>query len=132
LPTQTTPFPLIVINDEKGEYIVLSVGTYTSRGAVVISLVTKNQVVEDFCYTPTLKFWKNFIIYADCYAPEESHSGIAAVDLKTEEVQTIFEASLLKRYYIEEIKDSTLTVKEVESQKTRILTYNLEELYLYE
>jgi hypothetical protein len=39
----------IVYNNGKGSYVLLSIGTYTSRNGVVLSLEDQKQAVNDFC-----------------------------------------------------------------------------------
>ena len=61
----------IVSHDPKGEYIFLSDGSYTSRGATVISLNDKRQAVNKFCTTAAGKFgdhffWNNYLIFNNC------------------------------------------------------------------
>ena len=60
----------IVSNDGKGEYILLSTGTYTSRTATVISLIDKKQAVNNFCISSgefgDHLFWNDYVIYNNC------------------------------------------------------------------
>ena len=42
----------VVYDDGKGEYVLLSVGTYTDRGAIVLSLAERKQAVDLFCTSP--------------------------------------------------------------------------------
>ena len=63
----------IVFDDGKGKYVLLSIGTYTSRDGVVLSLDDQNQAVNRFCmssgqYYPNEDhlFWNDYIIINSC------------------------------------------------------------------
>jgi hypothetical protein len=60
----------IVYDDGKGKYVLLSIGTYTSRNAVVLSLEDQKQAVNDFCITSGQYgdhlFWSDYIIINNC------------------------------------------------------------------
>ena len=51
----------IVFDDGMGKYVLLSIGTYTSRNAVVLSLDDQKQAVNDFCMSSG-QYWRPFIL----------------------------------------------------------------------
>jgi hypothetical protein len=133
----------IVSDDGKGKYVFLSMGTYTSRKAIVISLVDKKQAVQEFCTTPgDHLFWNDYIIFNNCdtfpnrpWGAGEA-PGITAINLKTGIVIDIVKSDLTHQFQIKIIEGDNLQYLEasvekeedwqnLESQNTTIKTYNL-------
>jgi hypothetical protein len=108
----------IVYDDGKGEYILLSIGSYTSRNAIVISLTEKKQAVKDFCISSeqygSHLFWKNFIILNNCDAYSNRPWGageapsVASINLKTGEEVIIAKSDLTHEYHVKVIEGNTL------------------------
>jgi hypothetical protein len=112
----------LIFNDDLGEYVLLSVGTYTLRTAIVISLSDKRQAVNDFCISDGGKgsyvFWNNFVIYNNCdmfrnrpWAEGEGPS-IVAVNLKTGAMADIAKSDALRHFKINGIMGNTLQYEE--------------------
>ena len=109
----------IVFNDDKGEYLLLSNGTYTSRGALVISLNDKRQVVNTFCTTASGKagdhlFWNDYVIFNNCDHFQNRPWGVGeapsvtAINLKTGTETVIAKSDLTHQYAVKQIEGNTL------------------------
>ena len=133
----------IVSDDGKGKYVFLSMGTYTSRTAIVISLVDKKQAVQEFCTTPgDHLYWNDHIIFNNCdtfpnrpWGAGEA-PGITAINLKTGAVIDIAKSDLTHQFQTKIIEGDNLQYLEVsvekeedwqnpDSQITSTKTYNL-------
>lgn len=108
----------IVFDDGKGKYVLLSIGTYTSRNAVVLSLDDRKQAVNDFCmssgqYGDHL-FWNDYIIINSCDTLQNRPWGvgeaasITAIDLKTGTEKVIAKSDLTHQYSVKQIEGNTL------------------------
>jgi hypothetical protein len=108
----------IVNDDGKEEYLVLSMGTYVLRKAVVLSLKDRRQAVNEFClsagpYGEHL-FWNNYIIFNNCdTSPNRPWGageapGIAAIDLATGAGTTIAQSDLTHQFQIQRIEGDIL------------------------
>lgn len=139
----------IVYNDDKGEYVLLSAGTYTSRTAIVISLADKKQAVNDFCISSgeagSHFFWDGYVIYNNCdkfsnrpWGAGEAPS-IVAVNLKTGALTDIAKSDLLRQFNVKEVAGSALQYVETSvsteadwqnptMQKQNILSFDLSTL----
>ncbi len=108
----------IVFDDGKGKYVLLSIGTYTSRNAVVLSLDDQKQAVNDFCissgqYGDHL-FWNDDIIINNCdtftnrpWGTGEAPS-VVAVNLKTGTETVIAKSDLTHQYSVKQVEGNTL------------------------
>jgi hypothetical protein len=137
----------IVFDDGKGEYVLLSIGTYTSRTAVVLSLNDQKQAVNDFCMTtPGLYeghlFWNNYIIINNCGTFTNRPWGIGeapsiiAINLDTGTETVIAKSDLMRQFQVKLIEGNNLRYIEtyvdneedwinVDKQKTDEKTYDL-------
>lgn len=131
----------MVADDGKGEYVLLSTGTYVERGAIVISLINKNQAVKDFCVSGTHNpffFWGNFIVYNNCVdrKPKPGSPSITALNLINGQTKILFNVDPTHDYVINNIDGNTLYYDEWfykmgtdwfnrEHLKTETKTYNL-------
>jgi len=136
----------IVFDDGKGKYVLLSIGTYTSRNAVVLSLDDQKQVVNGFCmssgqYGDHL-FWNDYIIINNCdtftnrpWGAGEAPS-VTAINLKTGTETVIAKSDLTHQYFVKQIEGGTLQYLETyveneadwqnqDKQKTDDKTYDL-------
>ena len=137
----------IVFDDGNGKYVLLSIGTSTSRNAVVLSLDDKKQAVNTFCtssggqYEDHL-FWNNYIIFNNCdtfknrpWGMGESPS-ITAINLITGTETVIAKSDLTHQYSVKQIEGNTLWYIETyvengadwqnqDKQKTDNKTYDL-------
>jgi hypothetical protein len=111
-----------IFNDDLGEYVLLSVGTYTSRTAIVISLSDKKQAVNDFCISTggggSHVFWNDYVIYNNCdvfsnrpWGAGEAPS-IVAINLKTGAMADIAKSDALRQFNIKGIIGNTLQYEE--------------------
>ena len=108
----------IVYDDGKGGYILLSIGTYTSRKAVVLSLKDQNQAVNDFCMASGPNgdhlFWNNLIIINNCDTfpnrpwGQGEAPGITAIDLEAGTETVIARSDLTHQFQIERIEGNNL------------------------
>jgi hypothetical protein len=136
----------IVYDDGSGKYVLLSIGTYTSRKAVVLSIDEHKQAVKDFCtsagqYADHL-FWKDHIIINNCdrftnrpWGAGEAPSVIA-INLKTGAMMVIAKSDLTHQFQVERIEGSNLRYLETyveneadwinpDKQKTEERSYDL-------
>jgi len=108
----------IVFDDGKGKYVLLSIGTYTSRNAVVLSLDDQKQVVNDFCISSGQfgdhLFWSDYIIINNCdtftnrpWGAGEA-PGVTAINLKTGTETVIAKSDLTHQYSVKQIEGNTL------------------------
>jgi hypothetical protein len=136
----------IVADDGKGDYVFLSPGTYTSRRAIVVSLIDKKQAVDEFCTSSGEGedhiFWNDFIIFNNCdtfsnrpWGDGEAPS-VAAINLKTGAVTVIAKSDLTHQYFVKMVEGDNLQYLEtstdraedwlnLDNQKTIIKTYDL-------
>ena len=136
----------IVYDDGAGKYVLLSIGTYTSRNAVVLSLEAQKQAVNDFCvssgqYGDQL-FWKDYIFINNCDTfPNRPWGmgeapGITAINLKTGTETVIAKSDLTHQYSVKQIDGNTLQYIEtyveneadwqnLDKQTTDVKTYDL-------
>ena len=108
----------IVFDDGMGKYVLLSIGTYTSRNAVALSLDDQKQAVNDFCmssgqYGDHL-FWSDYIIISNCdtftnrpWGAGEAPS-VTAINLKTGTETVIAKSDLTHQYSVNQIEGNTL------------------------
>lgn len=112
-----------IFNDDLGEYVLLSVGTYTSRNAIVISLADKKQAVKDFCISSgegaSNVFWNGYVIYNNCdtftnrpWGAGEAPS-VVAVNLKTGATTDIAKSDALHQFNVKGVAGSTLQYVEI-------------------
>jgi hypothetical protein len=117
------PGTTIVSDDGKGEYVLLSTGTYTSRTAIVLSLIDKKQAVNNFCTSSgefgDHLFWNDFVITNNCdtfnnrpWGAGEAPS-ITAINLKTGAVTVIAKSDLTRHFQIKSIADNNLQYLEI-------------------
>ncbi|HUH96288.1 MAG TPA: hypothetical protein VLZ89_02955 [Anaerolineales bacterium] len=139
----------IVYDDGNGKYVLLSIGTYTSRNAVVLSLAARRQAVNDFCmssgpYGDHL-FWDDHVIINNCdtfpnrpWGAGEAPS-VAAIDLGTGLETTIARSDLTHQFQIKQIDGNDLQYIETyvengedwqsqDKQKTEEKSYDLSSL----
>jgi hypothetical protein len=139
----------IVSDDGKGNYVLLSVGTYTSRTAVILSLKDQKQAVKDFCTSSGQYgdhvFWDDHVIFNACdtfpnrpWGNGEAPS-IAAINLETGAETVIAKSDLTHQYQIKIIEGNDLRYLETyvedgegwqtpEKQKTEEKIYDLSSL----
>jgi hypothetical protein len=104
----------IVTNDGEEKYIALSNGTYTSRDIVVLSLLDKKQVINNFCSTGNMIFWKDYIIYGNCDTSENRPWGdgeapsIEMANLLTGKTEVLFKSSLLQAFSLDKVEENIL------------------------
>jgi hypothetical protein len=111
----------IVFDDGKGKYVLLSIGTYTSRDGVVLSLDDQNQAVNRFCmssgqYYPNEDhlFWNDYIIINSCDTFSNRPWGmgeapsVTAINLITETVTVIAKSDLTHQYSVKQIDGNIL------------------------
>ena len=108
----------IVSNDGKGEYVFLSDGSYTSRGATVISLNDKKQAVNKFCTKGQHFFWNDYLIFNNCDILQNRPWGVGeapsviAINLKTGTETVIAKSDLTHQYAVKQIEGDTLKYTE--------------------
>ena len=139
----------IVFDDGIGKYVLLSIGTYTSRKAVVLSLVDQKQAVNDFCISSGQHedhlFWNDHVIFNNCdrftnrpWGAGEAPSVIA-INLKTGAMTEIAKSDLTHQFqvarieggnlrYIETYVEAEADWKNADKQKTEELSYDLSKL----
>jgi hypothetical protein len=136
----------IVSDDGMGNYVFLSPGTYTSRRAIVVSLIDKKQAVDEFCTTAGTGgdhfFWNDYIIFNNCDTFNNRPWGngeapsVTAINLKTGAVTVIAKSDLTHQYFIKMVEGNNLQYLEtsvnkeedwqnLDNQKTVTKTYNL-------
>jgi hypothetical protein len=104
----------LVYDNGKGEYILLSVGTYTSRSAIVLSLGEQKQAVNTFCMSGQHLFWNDYIIINNCDSLQNRPWGageapsVTAINLKTGTETIIAKSDLTHQYSIKQIESNTL------------------------
>ena len=108
----------VVFDDGVGKYILLSIGTYTSRNAVVLSLVDQKQAANDFCissgqYGDHL-FWNDYVVFNTCdtftnrpWGAGEA-PGVTAINLKTGTLTVIAKSDLTHQYAVKQVDGNTL------------------------
>ena len=112
----------IVFDDGNGKYVLLSIGTYTSRNAVVLSLDDQKQAVKDFCmssgqYDDHL-FWNDYVIINNCDTFNNRPWGmgeapsVTAINLITGTETVIAKSDLTHQYSVKQIEDNTLRYSE--------------------
>jgi len=136
----------LVFDDGKGKYVLLSIGTYTSRNAVVLSLDDQKQAINDFCtssgqYGDHL-FWNDYIIINNCDTFSNRPWGmgealsVTAINLITGTETVIAKSDLTHQYSVKQIEGNTLQYIETyveneadwqnqDKQKTDDQTYDL-------
>jgi hypothetical protein len=137
----------IVLDDGTGKYVLLSIGTYTSRNAVVLSLDDQKQAVNTFCtssggqYEDHL-FWNDYIIFNNCDTFKNRPWGmgeapsVTAINLITGTETVIAKSDLTHQYSVKQIEGNTLRYIETyvengadwqnqDKQKTDDKTYDL-------
>lgn len=104
----------IIGNDDSGEYVLLSVGTYTLRTAFIISLSEQRQAVDAFCLATAHLFWNDYFIYNNCdvfsnrpWGAGEAAS-IEAVNLKTGDVTEIAKSDAFRHFNVKGIMGNNL------------------------
>ena len=132
----------IVIDDKKGEYVLLSTGTSMSRGIIPLSLAKKALAGKEFCATSDFLFYRDYVIYGNCDTfqnrPWEAGqaASLIALNLKTDQEKTIVKSDLTHQYGSTKITGDTLYYLETfvtkeedwqnpDNQKTVTKTYNL-------
>jgi hypothetical protein len=139
----------IVYDDGKGEYILLSIGTYTSRNAIVISLLNKSQAVNDFCISSgqygNHLFWRNFIIINNCDLNSNRPWGageapsVETINLLTGEARVIAKSDNAHQFQVKQIDGNILQYIQtyvddekdwinIDKHKTEEMTYDLASL----
>lgn len=132
----------IVIDDQIGEYILLSTGTGPSRKIIPLSLERKNLAVKKFCATSNFLFYKNYLIYGNCDVFQNRPWGagqaasLIALNLKTDQKKTIKKSDFTHQYgptkiigdilhYLETFVEKEKDWQNPENQKTVSKTYSL-------
>jgi hypothetical protein len=124
----TGPFNVIlgvgtlVYDDGQGGYILLSVGTYAVRNAIVLDLQEARQAVNNFCIVdgrvPGFLFWNHYVMINNCDRFDNRPWGageapsIVSIDLETGAEATIASSDLTHQYDLESIAGNTLTYME--------------------
>ena len=108
----------IVFDDGKGKYVLLSIGTYTSRKAVVLSLDDQKQAVNDLCMSSGQfgdhLFWNDYIIINNCDTLQNRPWGVgeapsvSAINLKTGMETVIAKSDFTHQYSVKQIEGNTL------------------------
>ncbi len=117
----------IVSNDGKGEYVLLSTGTYILRTAIVLSLSDNKQAVSDFCIQSGQAgshfFWNDYVIFNNCdtfgnrpWGAGEA-PGVTAINLKTGIVTDIAKSDLTHQFEINMITGNDLQYLETSVEK---------------
>lgn len=112
----------IVFDDGKGEYVLLSIGTYSTRNGIVISLVDQKQAVSDFCLSSGQYgahiFWEDYIFINNCdtfnnrpWGRGEA-SSIVAINLDTGAETIIAKSDLTHQYSVRIIEGNTFRFNE--------------------
>jgi hypothetical protein len=135
-----------VFDDGNGKYVLLSIGTYTSGRAVVLSLDDQKQAVNEFCITTEQYgdhlFWNDYIIINNCDTFKNRPWGmgeapsITAINLITGTETVIAKSDLTHQYSVKQIDGNTLRYVETyveneadwqnqDKQKTDDKTYDL-------
>ncbi len=108
----------IVFDDGKGKYVLLSIGTYSSRNGVVLSLEGQKQAANDFCMTTEQYgnhlFWNDYILINNCDTFKNRPWGmgeapsVSAIDLITGTETVIAASDLTHQYSVKQIDGNTL------------------------
>lgn len=117
----------IVSDDGKGDYVLLSNGTYTSRQAFVIALNDNRQAVNQFCISEgkdgSHLFWKDYAIFNNCdmipnrpWGAGEAPS-IVAINLKTGQETVIAKSDLTHHFHVQAITGDTLEYLDISVAK---------------
>jgi len=136
----------IVFDDGKGKYVLLSIGTSTSRNEIVLSLDDQKQAGNDFCmssgqYGDHL-FWNDSIIINNCDTFKNRPWGmgeapsVTAINLITGAETVIAKSDLTHQYAVKKIDGNNLKYIETyveneadwqnqEKQETDEKTYDL-------
>ncbi|HEY4486485.1 MAG TPA: hypothetical protein VJB70_02000 [Candidatus Paceibacterota bacterium] len=104
-------------SDESGKFIQLSNGASHSRGISIISLEKKSQIIPIFCSRSGAYFWKDYVVYRDCYDEymmqwETGLPNIIAKNLETGREKILFKSDGRHYYNIRQIKDDKLFLGE--------------------
>jgi hypothetical protein len=136
----------IIFDDGMDKYILLSIGTYTSRKGIVLSIDSENQAGNDICMTSGPNgdhlFWNDTIIFNNCdtfpnrpWGMGEAPS-IVGMELITGRESTIVKSDLKHHYQVKQIEGNNLRYFEIfvehddewsnsEKQKSEERLYNL-------
>lgn len=131
-----------VVDDMKGEYVLLSTGTSVVRNVIPLSLTKKAQAGKEFCSISNFLFYKDYVIYGNCdtFQNRPWEAGQAAslvvLNLISGEKKIIGKSDLLHQYGPTKISDDTLYYTETyvtkeddwqipDNQKTISKTFNL-------
>jgi hypothetical protein len=108
----------LVFDDGKGEYLLLSIGTYSTRTGIVISLVDQKQAVNDFCLSSgqygSHIFWEGLIFINNCDTQNNRPWGrgeaasIIAINLVNGEEIMIAQSDLTHQYSVKIIEGNML------------------------
>jgi hypothetical protein len=108
----------IVYDNGKGNYVLLSIGTYTSRNGVVLSLDNQKQAANNFCMSSGQSgdhlFWNDSIIINNCDTFKNRPWGngeapsVTAINLITGAETVIAKSDLTHQYTVEKIEGNTL------------------------
>jgi hypothetical protein len=108
----------IVYDDGQGKYVLLSIGTYTSRDGVVLALADQKQAANGFCMTTEQYgehlFWNDYIMINNCdtftnrpWGNGEAPS-LMAISLKTGTQTVIAKSDLTHQYSVKQVDGNTL------------------------
>jgi hypothetical protein len=108
----------VVYNDGKGQYVLLSIGTYTSRFGIVLSLSQAKQAVDKFCMSSGQNgdhlFWNDVIIINNCDTETNRPWGngeapsVVAINLKTGTQTMIAQSDQLHQFQVEQVDGNML------------------------
>lgn len=104
----------VVIDNEPNKLIVLSNGTYSSRGIIIISLEERKQLVDQFCSSGNILFWKDYVIFGNCDTNLNRPRGVGEapsieiIDLLTSKKKILFKSTDLEEYYAISISGNEL------------------------
>lgn len=132
----------IVVDDKKGEYVLLSTGTSVSRGIIPLSLTKKALAGKEFCSISDFLFYKDYVIYGNCDTfqnrPWEAGqaASLIALNLISGQEKIIVKSDLMHQYGPTKISGDTLYYLETyvtkeedwqnpDNQKTLSKTYSL-------
>lgn len=112
----------IVYDDGNGKYVLLSIGTYSTRNGIVLSLDNQRQVVNDFCMSSGRYgdhiFWNDYIFINNCdnfnnrpWGRGEA-SSVIAISLKTGSETIIAKSDLTHQYSIRIVEGNTIRYTE--------------------
>lgn len=132
----------IVVDDNNGEYVLLSIGTSVSRGIIPLSLTKKALAGKEFCSISDFLFYRDYVIYGNCDTfqnrPWEAGqaASLTALNLINGQDKTIVKSDLMHQYGPTKISGDTLYYLETyvtkeedwqtpDNQKTTSKTYSL-------